>query len=193
MFIQANERTDKEQFMKVWSTIALERKYPVTELADNSEAFILQNKDGVNVGTIEFVPCELGLASSNDIINISGESRVTNNLGSAYQVRKMGVIKEFGSKKILLDLLKLAATHAKDKQVRYYVSYLEKRHYQILTEKYKFRIDRMGEDVKFEKRVCVPSLIDVWDAINNTQGYPIHIKSIAYVVRGTKKVKSLFV
>jgi hypothetical protein len=105
----------------------------------------------------------------------------------------MGVKKEFKSKKVLLDLLKLAATHAKDNQVRYYVSYLEKRHYKILTEKFKFRIDRMGEDVKLNKKMCVPSLIDVEDAINNTQGYPIHIKSIAYVVRGTRKVKSLFV
>jgi hypothetical protein len=89
--------------------------------------------------------------------------------------------------------LKLAATHAKDNQARYYVSYLEKKHYTILTEKYKFRLDRVSDDVKFNKKVCVPALIDVEDAINNTQGYPIHIKSIAYVVRGTKKVKSLFV
>ncbi|WP_332695098.1 hypothetical protein [Halalkalibacter lacteus] len=194
MFIQANDQHHKEEFMKVWSTIATERKYPIMDLADNSEAFLLQTKEGSNVGTIEFVPCKLeAVDETADYIDISREPRVTDNLSQAYQVRKMGVIKEFGSKKVLIDLLKLAATHAKNNQVRYYVSYLEKRHFEILTDKYKFRIERMGEIVKFHKRPCVPVLIDVEDAINNTQGYPIHIKSIAYVVRGTKKVKSLFV
>jgi hypothetical protein len=91
-----------------------------------------------------------------------------------------------------LDLLKLAAMHAKNNQVRFYVSYLEQNHYDKLTEKFNFRIEKISEEVLFNKKKFVPALIDVEDAIQNTQGYPIYIKSIAYLVKGSKKVKAFF-
>ncbi|MCL7748032.1 hypothetical protein [Halalkalibacter alkaliphilus] len=193
MFKNANSKEEQETFQTLWGKIAKERKYPVDKLEGNSEPFILKNKDGVNIGTIEFVPCSTEHFDSTDgLVDIRGESRIIENLAHSYHVRKMGVKKEFASKKVLLDLLKMAATHAKNKKVKFYVSYLEKRHYEKLIEKFKFRIDVVGDEVKFGTRVFVPCLIDVEDAINNTQGYPLHIKSIVYMVRGTKKVKSLF-
>lgn len=190
MFVANNE--DREEFMNLWGQIANERKYQITGLAENSEAYILKDKNTASVGTIEFVPCDTNLSEMNDLVDISNETRILQNLKHSYQVRKMGVKREFASKAILLELLKLAAMHAKDNQVRYYVSYLEQRHYDKLTEKFKFRIEKIGEEVMFGKKKLVPAFIDVEDAIQNTQGYPIYIKSIAYLVKGTKKVKALF-
>ncbi|MCM3587269.1 hypothetical protein M3182_16140 [Mesobacillus maritimus] len=190
VYVDTNEK--REEFMNLWSQIAKERKYQVTDLKENSEAFILKAKDGTSIGTIEFVPCEEKLLDMNDLVDISNDTRILNDLKHSYQVRKMGVKKEFATKNVLLDLLKLAAMHAKNNQVHYYVSYLEKNHYNKLTEKFKFRIEKVGEDVKMGKKTFVPAFIDVEDAINNTQGYPIYIKSIAYLVQGTKKVKAFF-
>ncbi|MEH7180186.1 hypothetical protein [Neobacillus vireti] len=42
------------------------------------------------------------------------------------------------------------------------------------------------------KKKFEPAFIDVEDAIHNTQGYPIYIKSIAYLVKGSRKVKAFF-
>jgi hypothetical protein len=192
MYVSVENNEDREEFMNHWDQIAKERKYQVTALTENSEAFILKDKTNISVGTIEFVPCGVNLLEVNDLVDISNENRIIQNLKNSYQVRKMGVKKEFSSKAIFLDLLKLAAAHAKRNQVRYYVSYLEQRHYDKLTEKFKFRIEKIGEEVMFGKKKLVPTLIDVEDAIQNTQGYPIYIKSIAYLVKGSKKVKALF-
>ena len=192
MNVYVDNHEKREEFMNLWSQIAKERKYQVTDLKENSEAFILKTKDGTSVGTIEFVPCEEKLLDMNDLVDISNDTRILNDLKHSYQVRKMGVKKEFATKNVLLDLLKLAAMHAKNNQVRYYVSFLERNHYNKLTEKFKFRIEKVGEDVKMGKKTFVPAFIDVEDAINNTQGYPIYIKSIAYLVQGTKKVKAFF-
>jgi hypothetical protein len=192
MYEYATNQEKRNAFMKLWTQIAKERKIPVTELNQQSQAYILTNKEETGIGTIEFVPCSNLTDMTDDLIDISAETRIVENLNHSYQVRKMGITKEAKSKKAFLDLLKLAAIHAKDHQVQYYVSYLEKRHYDTLTDKFKFRIDIIGKEVMFNKKKCVPALIDVEDAINNTQGYPIHIKSIAYLVKGTKKVKSLF-
>ncbi|MDT8860343.1 hypothetical protein N0O92_08865 [Alkalihalobacillus sp. MEB130] len=191
MYIIANTEKHREKFMATWQKIAKSRQLPISSLHDDSEAFILQDKDGRDVGTLEFVPCSSS-EQDIDLIDISDQPIILENLAYSYQVRKMGISKESTSKKVLLDLLKLAATHAKEKKVRFYLSYLEKRHYEKLTEQFKFRIDLVGEEVKVGKKVLVPALIDVDDAITNTQGYPLHIKSIVYMVRGTKKVKSLF-
>jgi hypothetical protein len=191
VFVDNNEK--REEFMNLWTQIAEERKYQVTDLKEDSEAFILKSKDGTSVGTIEFIPCGDERVEMNDLVDISNETRILNDLKHSYQVRKMGVRKEFATKTVLLELLKLAAMHAKNNQVRYYVSFLEKHHYNKLTEKFKFRIEKVGEDVKMGKKTFVPAFIDVEDAISNTQGYPIYIKSIAYLVQGTKKVKALFV
>ena len=190
VLVDNNEK--KAEFMNLWNQIAKERKYQVTELEENSEAFILKDKAGNGIGTIEFVPCDGNLIEMNDLVDISNETRIMQNLKHSYQVRKMGVKREFASKTVLLDLLKLAAMHAKNKQVRFYISYLEKNHYDKLTEKFKFRIEKIGEETVFGKKRFVPALIDVEDAIDNTQGYPIYIKSIAYLVKGTKKVKTFF-
>jgi hypothetical protein len=193
MYVFVDNNEEREEFMNLWEQIAKERKYQVTTtLTENSEAFILKDKTNISVGTIEFVPCDVNHLVKNDLIDISKENRIIQNLKNSYQVRKMGVKKEFASKAILLDLLKLAAMHAKNNEVRFYVSYLEQRHYDKLTEKFKFRIEKIGEEVMFGKKKLVPSLIDVEDAIQNTQGYPIYIKSIAYLVKGSKKVKALF-
>jgi hypothetical protein len=192
MYIYVENNEEREEFMNIWEQIANERKYQVSTLTENSEAFILKDKTNISVGTIEFVPCDVNLLGINDLVDISKENRIIQNLKNSYQVRKIGVKKEFVSKAILLDMLKLAAMHAKKKQVRFYVSYLEQRHFDKLTEKYKFRIEKIGEEVMFGKKKLVPALIDVEDAIQNTQGYPIYIKSIAYLVKGSKKVKALF-
>ncbi|MDQ0974656.1 hypothetical protein QFZ31_004534 [Neobacillus niacini] len=192
MYVKVENNEEKEEFMNLWDQIANERKYQVTGLTENSEAFILKDKADISVGTIEFVPCDVNLSGIDDLVDISNENRIIQNLKNSYQVRKMGVKKGVASKAILLDLLKLAATHAKKNQVRFYVSYLEPRHYDKLTEKYKFRIEKVGDQVMIGKKKFVPALIDVEDAIQNTQGYPIYIKSIAYLVKGTKKVKALF-
>lgn len=192
MYLLVDNNEEREEFMNLWSQIASERKYQVTGLTENSEAFILKDKTSMSVGTIEFVPCDANLLEMNDLVDISKETRILQNLKNSYQVRKMGVKREFASKTILLELLKLAAMHAKNKQVRFYVSYLEHNHYQKLTEKFKFRIEKIGEEVINGKKKFVPALIDVEDAIENTQGYPIYIKSIAYLVKGSKRVKALF-
>jgi hypothetical protein len=192
MNILVENHEQKEEFMTLWSQIANERKYQVTTLAENSEAYILKDKTSKSVGTIEFVPCDVNLLEIDDFIDISNETRILQNLKYSYQVRKMGVKREFASKTILLELLKLAALHAKNNQVRFYVSYLEPNHYQKLTEKFKFRIEKVGEEVMFGKKRLVPVLIDVEDAIQNTEGYPIYIKPIAYLVKSSKKVKAFF-
>ncbi|MBY0099638.1 hypothetical protein [Mesobacillus maritimus] len=192
MNVYVDNHVKREEFMNVWGDIAKERKYQVTDLNENAEAFILKSKDGTSVGTIEFVPCGEKRLDLDDLVDISNETRILNDLQHSYQVRKMGVKREFATKTILLDLLKLAAMHAKNNQVRYYVSFLEKHHYHKLTEKFKFRIEKVGEDVKMGKKTFVPAFIDVEDAITNTQGYPIYIKSVAYLVQGTKKVKAFF-
>jgi len=192
MNVYVDNHEKREEFMNIWADIAKERKYQVTDLNENAEAFILKSKDGTSVGTIEFVPCGANLLDMDDLVDISNETRILNDLQHSYQVRKMGVKREFATKTILLDLLKLAAMHAKNNQVRYYVSFLEKHHYNKLTEKFKFRIEKVGEDVKMGKKTFVPAFIDVEDAITNTQGYPIYIKSVAYLVQGTKKVKAFF-
>jgi hypothetical protein len=152
--------------MTLWSQIANERKYQVTTLAENSEAYILKDKTSKSVGTIEFVPCDVNLLEIDDFIDISNETRILQNLKYSYQVRKMGVKREFASKTILLELLKLAALQ--------------------------FRIEKVGEEVMFGKKRLVPVLIDVEDAIQNTEGYPIYIKPIAYLVKSSKKVKAFF-
>ncbi|MEH7273675.1 hypothetical protein [Neobacillus vireti] len=192
MHLLVENKEQREEFMNLWSQIASERKYQVSTLTDSSEAFILKDKTATSVGTIEFVPCDANLLENNDLVDITKETRILQNLKHSYQVRKMGVKKEFASKAILLDLLKLAAMHAKNKQVRFYVSYLEPRHYEKLTETFKFRIEKVGEEVMFGKKKLVPALIDVEDAIQNTQGYPIYINSIAYLVKGSQKVKAFF-
>ncbi|WP_332628501.1 hypothetical protein [Halalkalibacter flavus] len=192
MYLRVKSKENKVKFMNLWKEIAKGRQLPVTDLEERSEAFILQNKDGKSVGTIEFIPCNSISEFSGDLIDISSDKRILDNIGQTYQVRKMGVKKELVSKFALLDLLKIAALHAKNNNVQYYVSYLEKRHFESLTKKFKFRLEQIGDEVKLKKKVCVPALIDVEDAITNTKGYPIHIKSIVYMVRGTKKVKSLF-
>lgn len=192
MYVNVESKEDREEFMNLWDQVANERKYQVTPLTENSEAFILKDKSNLSVGTIEFVPCEANIIEINDLVDISKETRILQNLQYSYQVRKMGVKREFASKTILLELLKLAAMHAKKNQVRFYTIYLEPRHYEKLTEKFKFRIELIGEEVMLGKRKMVPALIDVEDAIENTQGYPLYIKSIAYLVKGTKKVKALF-
>lgn len=192
MNVLVENHEQKEEFMTLWSQIANERKYQVTSLAENSEAYILKDKTSRNVGTIEFVPCGANPSELDDFIDISKETRILQNLEYSYQVRKMGVQRQFASKTILLDLLKLAAMHAKNNQVRFYVSYLEHNHYQKLTEKFKFRLEKVGEEVVFGKKRLVPALIDVEDAIQNTEGYPIYIKPIAYLVKGSKKVKAFF-
>jgi hypothetical protein len=192
MYVNVESNEEREEFMNLWDQIANERKYQVTPLTENSEAFILKDKSKLSVGTIEFVPCDGNLVEINDLVDISKETRILQNLKHSYQVRKMGVKREFASKTILLELLKLAAMHAKKNQVRFYAIYLEPRHYEKLTKKFKFRIDLIGEEVTLGKKKMVPALIDVEDAIENTQGYPIYIKSIAYLVKGTKKVKALF-
>jgi hypothetical protein len=192
MYVIVENNEEIEEFMNLWDQIANERKYQVTGLTENSEAFILKDKADISVGTIEFVPCDVNLLEINDQVDISKETRILQNLDYSYQVRKMGVKKEFASKPILLELLKLAAMHAKNKQVRFYVSYLEQNHFNKLTEKFKFRIEKIGEEVIFGKKKFVPALIDVEDAIQNTQGYPIYIKSIAYLVKGSQKVKAFF-
>lgn len=192
MNILVENQEQKEEFMTIWTQIANERKYQVTPLAENSEAYLLKDKTNRSVGTIEFVPCDANLLQIDDLVDISKEKRILQNLKYSYQVRKMGVTKEFASKAILLDLLKLAAMHAKNNQVRFYVSYLEHNHYVKLTEKFKFRIEKVGEEVMVGKKKFVPALIDVEDAIENTQGYPIYIKPIAYLVKGSKKVKAFF-
>jgi hypothetical protein len=192
MYVNVESNEEREEFMNLWDQIADERKYQVTPLTENSEAFILKDKSNFSVGTIEFVPCDANIIEINDLVDISKETRILQNLQYSYQVRKMGVKREFASKTILLELLKLAAMHAKKNQVRFYTIYLEPRHYEKLTEKFKFRIERIGEEVMLGKRKMVPALIDVVDAIENTQGYPLYIKSIAYLVKGTKKVKALF-
>ena len=192
MYVNVESKEEREEFMNLWDQIANERKYQVTPLTANSEAFILKDKSNLSVGTIEFVPCDANTIELNDLVDISKETRILQNLQYSFQVRKMGVKREFASKTILLELLKLAAMHAKKKQVRFYAIYLEPRHYEKLTEKFKFRIELIGEEVMLGKRKMVPALIDVEDAIENTQGYPLYIKSIAYLVKGTKKVKALF-
>jgi hypothetical protein len=190
VFVDNQEK--REEFMNLWNQIAKERKYQVTELSENSEAYILKDKNGVSIGTIEFVPCDVNPIEMNDLVDISEENRILQNLKQSFQVRKMGIKKEFASKTVLLDLLKLAAMHAKNNQVQYYVSYLEKNHYDKLTDKFKFRIEKIGEEVLFSRKKFVPAFIDVEDAIHNTQGYPIYIKSVAYLVKGSKKVKAFF-
>ncbi|MBY0145058.1 hypothetical protein [Neobacillus niacini] len=192
MYVNVVSKEEREEFMNLWDQIANERKYQVTPLTENSEAFILKDKSNLSVGTIEFVPCDANIIEINDLVDISNETRILQNLQYSYQVRKMGVKREFASKTILLELLKLAAMHAKKNQVRFYTIYLEPRHYEKLTEKFKFRIELIGEEVMLGKRKMVAALIDVEDAIENTQGYPLYIKSIAYLVKGTKKVKALF-
>jgi hypothetical protein len=192
MNILVEKQEEKEEFMTLWNQIANERKYQVTMLAENAEAYILKDKTARSIGTIEFVPCDANLIDIEDLVDISKETRILQNLKYAYQVRKMGVKKEFASKTVLLELLKLAAMHAKNNQVRYYVSYLEHNHYEKLTETFKFRIEKIGEEVMFGKKRFVPAFIDVEDAIQNTQGYPIYIKPIAYLVNGSKKVKAFF-
>ena len=182
----------REEFMNLWNQIAIERKYHVTNLRENSEAFILKDRAGVGIGTIEFVRCDVDLLEMNNLVDLSKESRIKQNLKHSYQVQKMGIKKEFGSKTAFLELLKLAALHAKNNQVRYYVSLLEKNQYDKLTEKFKFRIEKIGEEVLINRKKFVPALIDVEDSIQNTQGYPIYIKSIAYLVKGSKKVKAFF-
>ncbi|WP_332698683.1 hypothetical protein [Halalkalibacter lacteus] len=193
MYVYVDNNNKKAEFMNLWSQIAREKKYPITELRANSEAFIIKNKEGLSIGTIEFIRCDKDLANSSDLINITNDKRIKENLKHSYQIRKMGLKSEFTNTKVLYDLLKLAAMYAKNNGVRYYVSYLEKNHYHLLTDKYKLRVDRLGENAFLAKRECVPALIDIEDTIYNTRGYPLYIKSIAYVVQGTKKVKSLFV
>jgi hypothetical protein len=192
MYVNVESKEDRQEFMNLWDQIASERKYQVAPLTENSEAYILKDKSNLSVGTIEFVPCDANTIEINDLVDISKETRILQNLQYSYQVRKMGVKREFASKTILLELLKLAAMHAKKNQVRFYAIYLEPRHYEKLTEKFKFRIELIGEEVVLGKKKMVPVLIDVEDAIDNTQGYPLYIKSIAYLVKGTKKVKALF-
>jgi hypothetical protein len=192
MYVNVETNEEREEFMNLWGQIANERKYIVAPLKENSDAFILKDKSNLSVGTIEFVPCDANILEINDLVDISKETRILQNLQYSYQVRKMGVKREFASKTILLELLKLAAMHAKKNQVRFYAIHLEPRHYEKLTEKFKFRIERIGEEVMLGKKKMVPVLIDVEDAIQNTQGYPLYIKSIAYLVKGTKKVKALF-
>lgn len=180
MNVRVGNKEEREEFMTLWKQIASERKYHVTELAENSEAIILKDKNNNSVGTIEFVPCDATLGDMDDLVDVSKEIRIIENPDSSFQVRKMGVKREFASKTILLELLKLAAMHAKNNQVRFYVSYLEHHHYEKLTDKFKFRIEKIGEEVLQGKKKFVPALIDVEDAIQNTQGYPLYIKSIAF-------------
>ncbi|MFC0469008.1 hypothetical protein ACFFHM_00120 [Halalkalibacter kiskunsagensis] len=193
MYVYVDNSNKKAEFMTLWSQIAREKKYPITELRANSEAFIIKNKEGLSIGTIEFIRCDKDVSNSSDLINITNEKRIEENLEHSYQIRKIGLKSEFTNTKVLYDLLKLAITYAKKNGVKYYVTYLEKKHYHLLTEKYKLRIERLGENSFLAKSECVPVLIDIEDTIYNTRGYPLHIKSIALVVQGTKKVKSLFV
>jgi hypothetical protein len=61
MYEYVDNQEKRDEFMNLWNQITMERKYHVTELRENSDAYILKDKTGVCIGTIEFVPCDVNL------------------------------------------------------------------------------------------------------------------------------------
>lgn len=161
-FKKVTTKEDLAIFKDIWLKACVEMEYESEPFPENAVRYLVTNKKGDYIGTIEFIPYNPDEFSTIEKYHSFREDReVFDNKEFVYEVDKVAILKEHRKSWHVFTFLEIMMANAVEYDSLYYLGFMEKMFFRLARIYFKGQPIQVSKEWVWDEHTLIPVKMDV--------------------------------